>query len=240
MENKRIAVYYIATGVYKSLFPEFLESIHNFFPKCQKIIKLISDGLEEYKNYEKENVKVELCPRINNYPWPVVALYKMWHIIENRDDTCDYACYFNGNAIVYEHDENVFNLDKLTVPYHSFNSKNKPYDAFKYINLSKETSAYLENGTYEYVQSGFFFGKCELVYKMCEEVNKLLKMDTCRHIFAQWHDESYLNKWCVQNEDKIERKYVFTAYKEEIDKNTFIFLRNKKDYNIYKNILMSA
>ena len=83
----RIAVYYIATGDYKKLFPEFLESVQNFFPPYKKVVKVISDGLEEFKDYEKGNVKVDLCPRINDYPWPIITLYKMWHILENFDET---------------------------------------------------------------------------------------------------------------------------------------------------------
>ena len=57
MNNKdfKIAVYYIATGKYKVLFPEFLESVHNFYPDNKKIVKVISDGLEEYSDYEKGN-----------------------------------------------------------------------------------------------------------------------------------------------------------------------------------------
>ena len=31
-EDTKIAVYYIATGDYKKLFPGFLESLNNFFP----------------------------------------------------------------------------------------------------------------------------------------------------------------------------------------------------------------
>ena len=37
----KIAVYYIATGNYKNLFPEFLESVQNLFPEHKKIVKLI-------------------------------------------------------------------------------------------------------------------------------------------------------------------------------------------------------
>lgn len=231
-ENKKIAVYYIATGDYKNLFPDFLESLQNLYPSNQKIVKLISDGLEEYKDYEKGKVRVDLCPRINDYPWPIVALYKMWHILENIDKTCDYSCYFNANSIINPHSPICFDLDKLTVSYHSFCSKKWEYDPWQYIDLSKESSAYLENGTYEYVQSGFFFGPTPLIEKMCEEVIQLLKYDTACHIFAQWHDESYLNKWVVQNRNLVDIKHIMTVYKEDLDETRFIYLKNKKEYKI--------
>ncbi len=232
--HKKIAVYYIATGDYKKLFPEFLESLQNFYPSYYKIVKLISDGLEEYKTYEQGNVKVDLCPRINNYPWPVIALYKMWHILENFDPSYDYACYFNSNAIIHEHDENIFDLNKITVSYHSFHAKSSPYDPWPHIHINPYSSAYLENGTYEYIQSGFFIGPNDLIFEMCKEIMNLLKKDTSRCIFAEWHDESYLNKWCYTHPDLVDKKYIMTVYQKDLDSERFIFLRDKRDYSIMK------
>ena len=233
-EEDKIAIYYIATGKYKKLFPDFLKSVHNFFPKNKKIVKVISDGLEEYKDYEEDNVKVELCPRINDYPWPIVALYKMYLIKENMDNTCEYSCYFNANSIIYPHKKNRFKLNKVTVSYHSFNSKYHEYDPWEYININKYSTAYLENKTYEYIQSGFFFGKTEIIKKLCEEVITMLKEDTRRNMFAQWHDESYLNKWCVINKEIVSKEYIMTVFQDEIDEDRFIYLRNKKEYDINK------
>ena len=239
MNNKdfKIAVYYIATSKYKVLFPEFLESVHNFYPNNKKIVKVISDGLEEYADYEKGNVKVELCPRINNYPWPVVTLYKMWHILENFDDTCEYSCYFNGNAYIYEHSVNALDSKKITTSYHSFNGKNYPYDPWPHIKLLPNSTAYLLNGTYEYVQAAFFFGPSNLIRKLCEDVVEMVKEDSRNNTFACWHDESYLNKWCVLNEKLVVRKYILTIYKDDLDHERFVYLRDKNEYNIDKSKL---
>jgi len=232
--NTRIAVYYIATGKYKGLFPEFLESLQNFFPECKKIVKLISDGLEEYRDYEKGNVMVDLCPRINDYPWPVVTLYKMWHIQENYDSSCDYACYFNANAIIYKHSNEVFDLNKITVSYHSFNHKGHDYNSWDYIRINPNSSAYLENDTYEYIQGGFFFGKNDLIYQMCQDITSMVQYDTNRSIIAQWHDESYLNKWCVEHANLVDKKFIMTVYPDTISEERFVFLRRKEDYQIKK------
>ena len=232
--KKKIAVYYIATGEYKALFPDFLESLNNFFPEYEKIVKLISDGLEEYASYSKGNVRVDLCPRINHYPWPVVTLYKMWHILENFDDTCDYACYFNANAIVYPHVANVFNMNKITTSYHSFDSKTEHYDIWPCIKLNPKSCAYLENKTYEYIQAAFFFGPNNLMKRLCENIVGMVKQDTNSYIFAQWHDESYLNKWCVENANLVDKKSILSYYKDNIDENRFIQLRDKREYKISK------
>ena len=234
MNNKKykIAVFYIATGDYKKLFADFLESLQNFFPMYEKRVKLISDGLEEYESYEKGNVKVDLCPRINDYPWPIIALYKMWHIFENFDFSCDFSCYFNGNAIIFNHDNDVFDFERVTVSYHSFNSKKFAYNPWPYINISPQSCAYLENETYEYVQSCFFFGPSTMIYEMCQEVNQMLKNDMSLGFFAQWHDESYLNKWCVLHSDFVSRQYVMTVYREDVDSYRFVYLRDKREFFI--------
>ena len=234
LPNEKIAVYYIATGKYKRLFPEFLESLQNFFPDNKKVVKLLSDGLEEYRDYEKGNVKVDLCPRINNYPWPIITLYKTYTMTDNWDDTCDYSCYMNGNAYVKEHSPDVFDLNKITFSYHSFNGKNKPYDPWPYININTHSRAYLENGTYEYVQGGFFFGPSDIVKKMCEDITEMIQYDTASHMFAQWHDESYINKWCVENSELVDKKYIMTIFEEDTDKDRFIYIRDKRNYDIKK------
>ena len=234
-KDSKIAVYYIATGDYRKLFPDFLESVQNFYPDNKKIVKVISDGLVEYSNYENGNVKVELCPRINNYPWPVITLYKMWHILENFDDTCEYCCYFNGNAIIYPHNDNVLSPDKMTFSYHSFNNKMKRYNPWPNVSINPLSTAFLLNETYEYVQAAFFFGPNKLFRQLCEDVVEMVKEDSKRLLFAQWHDESYLNKWCVLHETMLERKYILTVYKEDIDPKRFVYLRDKRNYKIDKN-----
>lgn len=233
-ENCSIAIYYIATGKYKDLFPDFLESLQNFFPKNKKTVKLISDGLTEFASYEKGNVKVDLCPRINNYPWPIITLYKMWHIAENFDSSFDYSCYINANAIIHEHSNDVFNLDKINLSYHGFLSNKYYYNIWDHIHINPHSCAYLENETYEYVQGGFFFGPSNMIFNMCNDIVNMVREDSRHFIFAQWHDESYLNKWAVLNADLVDKKYIFTIYEDELDLHRFIFLRDKRAYEIIK------
>ena len=233
-DKKRIAVYYIATGKYKVLFQEFLSSLDNFFPNYEKIVKLISDGLEEYKDYKNGNVKVELCPRINNYPWPIVTLYKMWHILENRDDTCDYACYFNGNAYICPHAPDIFNMNKITTSYHSFDPKDGHYDIWPHIVINPHSCAYLPNKTYEYIQGGFFFGPSKMIYDMCNDIVNMVNKDSYIQIYARWHDESYLNKWCVDHSNLVDKKSILSYYRELVDDKRFVYLRDKKQYGIIK------
>lgn len=52
------------------------------------------------------------------------------------------------------------------------------------------------------MQAGFFGGKAEIVYKMCEDVSKWVESDLKRGVIPKWHDESYLNKWVFMNKSQ--------------------------------------
>lgn len=229
---KKIAIFYIATGDYKDCFPLFLTSVKSFFPGVTKIIKVISDDLTEYNNYNDtvNKIKVEICPRINNYPWPIITLYKHWHILENLDEACEFSCYFNANSVIFPNDVKLWcNFNKLNCTYHSFGESYNPFD---YININKNSSAYLENNTYKYIQAGFFFGKTSIVKKLCEDIIQMIKKDCAKHLFAQWHDESYMNKWCELNKELVHKEQIGTVY-ENVNAKTFIYFKpkNKKIMN---------
>ena len=69
---------------------------------------------------------------------------------------------------------------------------------------------------------------------MCDDVNEMINYDMVRHIFAEWHDESYINKWCVENHELVDKKYIMTVYEKDIDKDRFIYIRDKNNYGIKK------
>lgn len=224
----KIGIYYIATGNYKKLFEQFLETVQNFFPNNEKVVKLIWDNDYEYK-YEQNNVKVETCPKINHYPWPIIALYKFYHVYCNLDDTCDYICYFNANSTICQHNKHVFDMNKINVSYHSFNDSEHLYDPFKHIDININSVAYLKNYSYKYVQSGFVFAKYKLFKFMCEQIMNYVNRDVLNGIIAQWHDESYLNKFCVDYKQLINKDYFFTCYPSAINDKTFILLKRNVD-----------
>ena len=232
-EKVHIGIYYIATGDYKKCFKSFIESIQNFYPEYKRTVMLITDGLSEWDGYTDDNLTVRVCPRINHYPWPVVSLYKMYHIAENYDESFTHMCYFNANTQIIKNnkplDFNRFNATKHI--YSAF----KGYDVFNYVKLNEKSSAYMKNGTYDYVQACFFFGPSYLVMEMCKSVNKMLSQDMNRRMFAQWHDESYLNKWCVTmcNKQLIVRKQ-FCGTADVTDDNLLFHSLDKSDFGIVK------
>lgn len=206
-QNNKLLIYYIATSSYKRGFIAFKNNIHLFMPNMDKTVIVLSDGLQTFNDYEYNGVKYKVF-HIDHYCWPIIALFKMTHILNHKQD-CDFACYFNGDLIPnykFNSYDTFFNYTKLNVSHHYFEAikYNKNYDNTKYLKLSDdipESMSYIGDQYYNYCQSGFFFGPSDIFFKMCEDISKWVEIDLRNNIIPKWHDETYLNKWCVLNKD---------------------------------------
>jgi len=239
--GKTFGIYYIATGIYKNDFPRFINSLKNFFPNNYKKVILISDGLEEYKNYDITNISIEhhyLC----DYPWPIVTLFKMKYILMYPCD-CDYVFYFNANSeILPIKDYSWFNKDKLNLAYHK--------DWFAYLNSSiflepwmdnPNSVSYIGTDNYTYVQAAFFGGPSKIVYNMCKEVNEMIAIDLCNNIIPRYHDETYLNKYNIlhENESNISNvlisQIIYNINDGHDYENTQFIILHENIYNVDDN-----
>lgn len=208
---KILAIYYIATSVYKELFPEFLENVPKLFPSFHKKVVVISDGLQEYDGISGPSYKVQVFSDIEHRPWPYIALHKM-DIIKDHRVECDYACYMNANLILnpeFNKDiDHMFLYSRMNFTRHCYLLKEDVQDGQyfqgKVNQISKDdlqlvssdirSSSYIADD-YQYCQSGFFLGPEKLFFKFCEDVSELRKIDEARNIIPTWHDEAYLNAW---------------------------------------------
>lgn len=120
-------------------------------------------------------------------------------------------------------------MDKINVSYHSFNDSNHLYDPFPNISINKNSVAYLENYSYKYIQGGFVFAKYNLFKFLCEQLINYVNKDVWNGIIAQWHDESYLNKFCEDYKQLVNKDYFFTYYPSAINDKTFILLKRNVD-----------
>lgn len=195
-----IGIYYIATATYKCYINGFIESIKNFRIGKKKKIILLTDELQESITDINEDIDIEQHI-VSDAPWPIVTLLKMWYIDKYKGDF-EEIYYFNADAIV------VADLpdceDKIILTRHSY-ADNTEFDGHRFMTIQDDnpnSSSYIGHHDYTYVQGGFFGGKAEIVYKMCESVSKWVENDLKRCVIPKWHDESYLNKWHTLNIEK--------------------------------------
>ena len=213
---KTLVIYYIATSNYKMGFEHFQKNLHYFFPQLKKTVIIISDGLEEWDGVEEKGITYKVH-HIYHLCWPIIALFKMKLICDFWEEG-DYACYFNGTLqcnINYDYKNHNIHPNKLNVTVHACSNDENMFDGEYFANIDINSQAYIKR-KYKYVQAGFFFGPSQIVYDMCQNVSKMCEIDLKKNIIPQWHDESYLNKWCCQNEHLINRqRFMSIGFKDE-------------------------
>ena len=239
--KKTIGIYYIATGIYNNNFIPLIKSINNFFPQYNKKIILLSDGLEEYIDYQENNIHIE-HHYIEDHPWPIVALFRFHYLVKYKVN-CDYIFFINSNSMILPNKlYNWFDENKINVTKHfSYRSGIKTtYELLLPSDDNPNSTSYIGNINYIYCQSGFFGGPSNLIYDMCEDIITMIDIDLKNNIIAKWHDETYFNKWLYDKQyDKnlinITDVFFNKIFNKENDSN-FIYLEYKKenDPNINK------
>ncbi len=200
---KHLVIYFIATSRYKRGFISFKESLKYFFPEMRKTVIILSDGLENWNNKEEFDITYKVF-HVDHFYWPIITLFKMKYILDHRQD-CDFVCYFNAD-LQFNPDyktplSKILDLTKLNLTRHGWHYDDTLYDGSIFANNINEESLAFISHEYTYVQACFFFGPKEIVYKMCKDVSNWVKLDLMKNIIPQWHDESYLNKWCEENKE---------------------------------------
>lgn len=227
---KTLGIYYLATSTYCSGFSRFIGTLKNFMPNLDKTVLILSDGLEDYNGRVVNGIKCRLC-KIDHYPWPIITLFKMYNINRFRGNY-DYVMYCDSSLDFYELCTVNFNhwLDsgKIILTRHAMSDVSNINDGHFFNSYPKINSvSYIDPKIeFTYVQAGFFFGPSRLVYKMCGEIAEMVKKDLAGGIIPKWHDETYLNRWQIDNYDIVDNtKKVVTINRQE---STVFILNNSK------------
>lgn len=114
--------------------------------------------------------------------------------------------------------------------------------------------AYISTRPYIYCQSAFIGGMSTPFICMCKKIKNMTDTDLRNHIIPVWHDESYVNKYIVDNFDK----FVFLSEKFAIHENlpgytcnkilkyiaSIMFLDKEKMFDLYsfknRNVLNAS
>lgn len=230
----KTVIYYISTSNYKMGFEHFRKNISNFLPDSEKTVVVMSDGLDEWNGKIEDGVLYKVY-HIQHYPWPIITLFKMKLILDHWEKA-DYAFYFNGNLQYNpECKDNLLDLSKLNVSRHTFCNEGIPYDGSCFEDVSQLSLAYIGK-PYAYIHGGFFGGAADIVRKMCEDVSYMVERDLLANIIPQWHDESYLNKWCVDNPALVAPKRKLFSYRDFTEDKPFAIIETIKKDRVYGKI----
>lgn len=213
----KVTICFIGTGKYLNFFPSYYQKIHeNFLPNSEKIFLVFTDGEGEFpedvKLYHQEHLE-----------WPYITLTRFEIINKAREEilNADWFVFLDADTLVVDKiSEEEFFSDKplfgVWHPCHNMGMPphNKLPGAFEtnpsslaYVDTEKELPL-------TYYQGCLWGGKVPEVLEMIDELQNRINKDLENNVIAIWHDESHLNKYFIENEDKVHTLRPEYAYPE--------------------------
>lgn len=246
--NDILHVFTTATGPYKAFFKNFFITLNNFFPNNRKILHIYADDISEIKKFTDKDVTIILT-KILDLPHPLVALQKTFIQKRDIDETMKYVFYFDIDTMFVKKSDEFWNFisDKIDSDM-LIMSKHPHYDAKpelieNLVEKNKLSKAYIPEDYHMHVISSFWGGKKDIVLKMCNYVNDMLKYDVwALRYLPRFVDENYINKliWQTKNNEISDLSFYIDEHMVMIPGWNFniptpnIFLIQKYD-NMIKN-----
>ena len=238
MDNKNVAILYIALGSYICFWKEFYDSFEcRFLPEVKKDYYVFTDN-SEYFDGCLENVHVI---EWENLGWPGNTLYRFDMFLSIRElcSKMEYIFFFNSNYICNKNVdlENFagLNAELMCVAHPGFYGQSNYY--FTY-DRNKESLAYVPYGEGEcYVQGCFLGGRPKPFFEMCEKLSNNIHIDEKQGVMAEWHDESHVNKYIIGRDDVmiLGPEYAYPEFATGMSENEIVLLlRDKEKYIKYK------
>jgi histo-blood group ABO system transferase len=208
-EEKRIGIFIIATGNYIYYFEKLLESIESKFLIRYKKIYIITTDNEEYMENicKKNNVRYKI-DIIYKKGFPLDTLYRYKYLLHHGVEIellCDVIYYLDVDMLICE------NIDEEILPNKQYPYIGTKHPGFAYCgnpNGAPETNilstAYINPNDYKkcYIAGGFNGGLTHYFIQMAEYIDNNINIDKSKDIMAEWHDESHLNKFFIDNYNK--------------------------------------
>jgi hypothetical protein len=197
-------ILYICTGLYKEYFPAFRSSLDVYLVSSAGYeVAVFTDEPDYFSSY-KDDPRVRII-EIKQYPWPAITLlryhYFLWYITHSNK-TYRNCVFFNSNAQLLA----PFNIDSLLDGVDFFSVQHPGFLSTipQYLPLERSliSSAYVPFGREPKVYSQGFLvgGKSQFFMRMCGTITKWLLKDLGRKNYPIFHDESYQNKYFIQEQ----------------------------------------
>lgn len=254
-----IEIIYIATDDYSKYYDGFINTIKYFFPKEEKIVRVLSNVDRDYYIPEDSNViRVEYY-KIFDLFYPCINLNKTYFISQLPKTEADYVFYFDADTMFFETDESVWSNLKNDMdngcfcigrhPYYSisdeYSYKNRYIENFfEFLTTRDETQiSYIPEYYYTYVISSFFCARRDIMEDVCCQVNDLTRGDLKRenkYKIPLYMDENYFNKlvyeWEFNGDERNNfsvKNYILLTNSNNIhsEGESFIFQKNNNDEN---------
>lgn len=194
------AIIFIGTNKYLNFFPKYYESCEEFlFPDLRKQYFVFTDG--ELEGELPENITYVQIP---HKEWPSITLERFHTILQAEEllKEHDWLLFLDADmrvdSVVFS--EEVLDDDKDFVAVHHPCHYNTGTGTFE---RRPESEACVTGEPLQYYQGCLWGGKMSEVIPMMKLLKDRVDKDYGNDIIAVWHDESHLNKFFVENQDRV-------------------------------------
>lgn len=195
-----VGILFIGTGNYINFFSDYYEKCEELlFPNSDKTYFCFTDA--EFGGDVPENIRI--IPTVHE-TWPNPTL-KRFHTILNQSDSYsnfDYLIYLDADMLVNEtilEDEFSFESDYIGVHHPGFYLKTQPMP----YERRKNSQAYIDINGDIYWQGCLWGGKPECIIELCKVLSERVDIDLSKNIIAEWWDESHINKFFLENRERV-------------------------------------
>jgi len=214
----KVSICFIGTGKYLNFLPSYYEHIEdNFLPGIDKKIIVFSDGEiddlpENISFYKQDHLK-----------WPFITL-KRFEIIKKaiKDiQDSDWFIFMDADTLVVDEVscEDIIDETKDFIGVHHpcHFMKMNPHTKFPgSFETNEKSLAHVteEDDTSVYWQGCLWGGKSKNIVQLLDVLEERINHDLNEGVIAIWHDESHLNKFFIENKEKVNTLSPSFAYPE--------------------------
>ena len=198
----KIAITFIGTSKYANFFEGYKKAVdQHFLTDHQKEYFVFTDQ-PHLEIFQHENVNVIQIDHVG-WPWITLHRFKFMNLIKDRLANFEYTFFIDADLWPCSKiEDDILDHGKplIGVQHPGFLGKIGTYET------NTRSTANIFDDFYDlkiYRQGCFWGGKSDDVVKMVIELTDRVDQDTKNDIVAVWHDESHMNKYFLENNDKV-------------------------------------
>lgn len=198
----KIAFITIATNKYVS----FAQNLYQSLCKYKNNLNIEFICFTNSKNHEQFNT----IP-VTHIPFPIISLmrYHYYYSQYNLLNSYDYIFHIDCDMEIVDDLDDTFLSERTTVIHPSYFYPNINNNSFPYDRNSNSQAYIPYNAGKSYYQNCFQGGDAKLFLEMCDILQKKIEHDLRNNYIALWHDESYMNKYMLENPPQLELSPIY-------------------------------
>ena len=196
---KKICLLNIATNNYIQFINPLLESVDDNFLRGHQVDALIFTNQE--LEVESDRIKIS---NIEHEAWPIPTLKRYHYFLQEQEHLAkyDYCFYLDVDMIIVDKvGEEIFG-DLVATIHPGMWATHR--DQYTYERRPQSTAYVPFGGGDKYYAGGFNGGTPDEFLKMARIIVNNIDKDFKNNIIAEWHDESHMNRYLIDNPPTLE------------------------------------